>query len=570
LQAKRDQAEQRRTMTIKNRDEAQGEIAAEQRRLDELVERIAELRSGVVAHERSHESLALQRSAAERAVEAALARRAEFDAALNELNRRINEMQRALSGIDRDAISQSAAIEAIDHRVDELDEQANVIQTRRGEIENRMAVLGEQARDVARRLEAASGEVGRLEAQQAEHEQQAQCLSGRQRSLSESLGALEQQRAGLDGRRRTLKEMLDSGTELGEAARSVLRERHEETRFTFVRGLLADGIETDIEHAAAVEAALGSLLQAMVVESLTEVIDHQADLEALPGRITFLPLRVPGEEAMAQATPLPLLDGARPLCSVVRVPEEWSGLAHRLFARTIVVDNLDSALLLSAGPMRDCRFVTSEGTVLEADGRIVAGPNSAQGAGAGLIAHRIEMNSLAEQVDELTRRIDGLRDELRAIDDEAASLDHQRAELGQRLFEMRQVRDKSTHEAERVDADAQRAQRDRDRLNDELTARHDELAASREAKQSHLDSLERLRDEQAEAQTSLGDDVKRAESEASDAAEALTTARVAASQAAERLAASDRERRQLESAVEERRLTPDCDSGRHGSSSLNA
>lgn len=555
LQAKRDQAEQRRAMTIRNRDEAQGEIAAEQKRLGELVERIAELRAGVVEHERSHESLALHRSAAERAVEAALARRAEFDAALNELNRKINEMQRTLSGIERDAFSQSAAIEAIDHRVDELEEQANVIQTRRGEIENRIAALGEQAGDVARRIEAAAAEVGRLEAQQAEHEQQAQRLSGRQRSLSESLGTLEQQRAGLDGRRRTLKEMLDSGTELGEAVRAVLRERHEETRFTFVRALLADGIETDIEHAAAVEAALGSLLQAMVVESLTEVIDHQADLDALPGRITFLPLRVPeSEQAMAQATLLPLIEGARPLLSVVRVPEEWSGLAHRLFARTIVVENLDSALLLSAGPMCGCRFVTSAGTVLEADGRIVAGPNSAEGAGAGLIAHRIEMNSLAEQVDELTRRIDGLREELKAIDDEAADLDQRRAELGQTLFEMRQARDKATHEAERVEADTQRAGRDRDRLDEELTAtqaRYDELAASRVAKQSHLDSLQRLRDEQAEAQASLADDLEQAESDASDAAEELTTARVAASQAAERLAASDRERRQLESAVEE-------------------
>ncbi len=559
VQARRDQAEQRRTMTIKAREEAQGEIAAEQRRLGELVERITALRAGVVDHERSHESLALHRGEAERAVEAALARRAEFDAALNDLNRRLNEMQQTLSGIEREMFSQSAAIDAIDLRVDELDEQVGVIGTRRGEIENRIVALGEQAENVAGRIEQAASEVERLEAQQAKHEQQAQQLSGRQRSLSETLGTLEQERAGLDSRRSTLQEMLNAGSALGEAVRAVLLERHEETRFTFVRGLLADGIETGIEYAAAVEAALGSLLQAMVVESLTEVIDHRADLETLPGRITFLPLQIPGEEAEAQAWDWPLgsnagMEGVRPLLSVVRVPAEWSRLANRLFGRTMVVNGLETALLLSAGPMRGCRFVTAAGTVLEADGRIIAGPNSAEGAGAGLITHRIEMNSLAEQVENLTQQIGGLREELKAIDAEAANLDQRRSALGQTLFEMRTLRDKATHEAERIEADAQRAGRDRDRLDEDLAAkraRYDELAASRVAKQSHLDSLERLRDEQAAAHAGLTDELEQAENAAAEAAEALTTARVTASQAAERLAGSDRERRQLESAVEE-------------------
>lgn len=554
LQAKRDQAEQRRAMTIRNRDEAQAEIGAEQRRLGELDAKIDQLRRGVVDHERSHEDLAKARSDAERAVEAALAKRAECDAALNELNRRLNEMQRTLSGIEREVVSQSASIEAIDHRLEELEQQAAQIEARRGEIESRLISLRDQAGEAVQRVEAAALTVEGLEAQQGQHEQQAQTLSGRQRSLSETLGTLEQERAGLDARRRTLKEMLESGTELGEAVRGVLRERHEGSRFQFVRGLLADGIETDIEHAAAVEAALGSLLQAMVVDSLTEVIDGQADLETLAGRITFLPLRVPGGEAEALAVPLPLIEGARPLLSVVRVSEEWSGLASRLFARTIVVDTLDSALLLAAGPMRECRFVTASGTVLETDGRIIAGPNSAEGTGAGLIVHRVEMNSLAEQVETLTEQIDSLRAELSAIDDEAATLDQRRSELGQRLFEMRNARDKASHEVERLEAESQRAQRDGQRLDEEMKAaqaRRDELTASRAQKQEHLDSLQRLREEEAKAQAALREQLEAAELGAAEAAESLTNRRVEASQASERLAASDRERRQLESAVEE-------------------
>ncbi|MCC6906794.1 MAG: chromosome segregation protein SMC [Phycisphaerales bacterium] len=554
LQARRDQAEQRRAMTIKARDEAQAEIGAEQRRLGELDAKIDQLRRGVVDHEQSHEALARARSDAERAVEAALARRAECDAALNELNRRLSEMQRTLSGIEREIVSQAASIEAIDHRLAELQQQAEQIESRRGEIESRLTALADQAAEAARRADAADAQIEQLEAQQVEHERQAQSLSGRQRSLSETLGNLEQERAGLEARRRTLKEMLDSGTELGEAVRGVLRQRHEGSGFQFVRGLLADGIETDIQHAAAVEAALGTLLQAMVVGSLTEVIEAQADLEALSGRITFLPLRVFGDEATSQAVALPLIEGARSLLSVVRVPDEWMGLATRLFARTIIVDTLDSALLLAAGPMRECRFVTAGGTVLETDGRIIAGPNSAEGTGAGLIVHRIEMNSLAEQVEALTTRIEALRVELAAIDNEAAALDQRRSALGQSLFETRSARNKASHDAERFEAESQRAQRDGQRLDEELSAarsRRDELTASRAQKQEHLDSLERLREDEAAAQASLREQLESAEQNAAETAESLTTRRVEASQASERLAASDRERRQLEAAVQE-------------------
>ncbi len=565
LQARRDQAQQRRTMTIASRDEAQQEIAAEQRRLGELDDRIGNLRAGVIEHERSHEGLAQARSDAERAVEAALARRAEADAALNRLNRLISEAQRALAGIEREVVSHSASIEAIDLRLGELDGQTAQIEARRGEIESRLAALAGQGESAAQKAVEAEAQIAHLQSQQAEHEQHAATLSGRQRAISGTLGLLEQERAGLDARRRTLKEMLESGTELGEAVRHVLRQRHEGTRFAFVRGLLADGIETDVENAAAVEAALGPLLQAMVVEHPADVIDAQTDLEALSGRITFLPLRAAGGDVDARTSWHELIPGARPLLSLVRVPEEWRELASRLFQKTMLVETLDQALLLGAGPLRGCRFVTVSGTVLEADGRIVAGPNSAEGTGAGLIVHRVEMNSLAGQVEALTGRIETLRTELKALDDEAAALDQRRSELDHRLFETRHHRDKTIHEIERLDAERQRAQRDGQRLEEETIAarsRRDELVAARTGRQEHLDSLERLRMEQAQAQSSLAEQLSSAEADAARASEGVTTARVEASQAAERLAASDRERRQIEAAVDEQQRQRDAlDSG---------
>ena len=74
----------------------------------------------------------------------------------------------------------------------------------------------------------------------------------------------------------------------GEAVRFVLRQRHDQKGFGAVMGVLSDLIQTDTAHAAAVEAALGPALQALVVPSLAS-LPGEEELSKLPGRVMLLP-----------------------------------------------------------------------------------------------------------------------------------------------------------------------------------------------------------------------------------------------------------------------------------------
>jgi len=121
-------------------------------------------------------------------------------------------------------------------------------------------------------------------------EQDLSTLSNDQQRLGGRLSSLEQRRISLDSRRQTLQEMVDAHAGLDDAPRAVLNRKNTDSGdgpFSCVLAPLADLIETDAPHAQAVEAALGSNLQALVVRSMTELIDSGA-LRELSGRVVFL------------------------------------------------------------------------------------------------------------------------------------------------------------------------------------------------------------------------------------------------------------------------------------------
>ena len=134
--------------------------------------------------------------------------------------------------------------------------------------------------------------------------------------------------------------------------------------FYFVRGLLAEMFEADVEHALLVEAALGEHQQSLVVNSLADVCNNGGSeaIAALAGRVTFIAVdqcpirssefRVPSSEskdkeqqadAPDSSTPNPEL-GTRNflpcLIDLVRFPAEIAPIAWSLLSRTFVVSDL--------------------------------------------------------------------------------------------------------------------------------------------------------------------------------------------------------------------------------------
>ncbi len=143
---------------------------------------------------------------------------------------------------------------------------------KRVEIEGR---LGQSIADIAARQ-------GEAEAAKAE----SQALGKQLAALSEQVSSAKEHRSALGGRQKVLHDLEQRQMGVSEGVKSVLRRRQSE--FSFVRGLVADVLRVDIEHARVIEAALDGRDQWLVVNSLAMGLNSAVAFGKLEGRVNFV------------------------------------------------------------------------------------------------------------------------------------------------------------------------------------------------------------------------------------------------------------------------------------------
>ncbi len=575
-------AAQRQLMSERALEDAQRQAQADDARLAELDARLTEL-ARAAQEQSSLIAAASERLAeAERSLEAVGTERAGLLESLTTSQSALAERRAAASNIDRERAALLASIDADAKREDALRDQIA-----RAE-EKKSILAAERTRSVAAHDALTQSSTSRreriaaLERDLAQREHAAASLSRERRELSDRVTSLQQQHLRLDGRRQTLHEMVQARVGLGDAVREVMAMRDAGTAFTSVLAPLADLIDVDRAHAAAVEAALGPALQALVVRTLAD-LPTPAQTATLTSRVTFVPITglhaVPGRDIPAHRWSEDRLDQsilasgrATPLRSVVRWRDELdanpdapdashadesgtasSALLDRLLASTYLVESLDAAIMLAA-ITPGARFVTPDGTVMEPDARVHAGPlTGAQGEAAGILQRRSELAELLTQVDSLAADLERERATLAAADADAAALSTQQADLRGRLAPEQRALVGEQARAEQLTADLARLDREEKHLADELAQLRTRLAtleADRVRLRDRAESLRGLHEEQAAAALVLEQDLAQVRLRADAINEQLTAMRVEASRLSEQLTGARRESRRLELALD--------------------
>lgn len=192
---------------------------------------------------------------------------------------------------------------------------------------------------------------------------------------------------------------------LSPGVKAVLAEAQEVTMgpLKSVHGLVADLIRVDVGMAPLIDVALGDLTEHVIVSdhSLAEAI---AAGEIQPkGRLGLLllsPAERNDEASFANLT------GTRGVLGradkFIEVDKPFQDLVQYLLCNTWCVETLSDALRLRHEHASSLRFVTRTGELLEADGRLLAGPRQ---AGAGLVSRRSELRSLQQEIIELASQI---------------------------------------------------------------------------------------------------------------------------------------------------------------------
>ena len=294
-----------------------------------------------------------------------------------------------------------------------------------------------------------------------------------------------------DRRRRLLRDQIQEAREgLNNPVKHVLDNLDS---YPGVQGLLADFIDADQADAALVEAALGPNLELLLLER-TDDVDAVATGD-VPGRVRLISARPLDAEAARADSPADaaletsLPAGARSLESMVRVDPAAQDALRRLVGRTVVVDDLNTAMVLAAGPLRGWRFVTRGGEILEPDGRIVVGrPGRDDVTSSGWLTRRAELAQLTGAYESARQRMDDLNSRLENVTYES----QRRAKISEALQASRRIAAEAQHRAERSADGLQRLRREQtasEQERTELARRLDELSGQRHELATRVDEL---------------------------------------------------------------------------------
>jgi chromosome segregation protein len=348
--------------------------------------------------------------------------------ALDQLNRLIADKEIQLAAEENRGKSTREDRERIEAALRETRGEATrcqtVIATMQAKIESALAQLEgtrERARQLADEEQRLNLELEEFRAEQARIAQEVENTGSQLANLEESFQCAERSyqhtRGDLDAARTAaiesnkvlarraarfdaVRQLVDSGEGFEKGTRSVLQGLGQPDHFKpGIHGALASFIEADNTCARAIEAALGSHLQAVLVQD-------QSIAEAIIGRLTekqlgvaaILPETFIPHAAGTQMEALP--EGATAWAlDRVKSDRRISGVIERLLERVLIVPNMSTALRLRANHP-GVTFVTLAGVMLSGVG-ILHGGAAAEGS-TSVLELRNEARSLEEEVAGLT------------------------------------------------------------------------------------------------------------------------------------------------------------------------
>jgi len=433
-----------------------------------------ELEAGQARLEHDLQKATREQVAAVKAVAVAQAEVAGIESESHDLVERLAACEEAAAGSHEHAARARQAVADRTARVDELEQSRQKLQS---DLDRASARVEESHRVVdswrtridaarahlARMLEAAStweGTVAALAQRMTAIERELETLDLTHRERSEAVDAAWQALAGWQAkleacreRRTVLEEMVGRQEGVSDAARKLLAETDPTRAVPGLLGPLAHLVDADVMWASLVDLALGTLGQALVVDSLEDLVRWQADWSATDasqtvlaagGRIGFLSAQTvrAGESFTADDAPgvvgrLDRLIGLPDAASPDQLPPGGSRIAARLLGRVWVVERLVDALPLVAAAPPGTLFMTRGGECLSAEGSLEIG---LPGAASGMVARRSELKSLEQRHDELTR----------TVAEAGGLIERLQADLAANSQEIRQAQGRKQQAAERI------------------------------------------------------------------------------------------------------------------------
>ncbi|HTL45975.1 MAG TPA: chromosome segregation protein SMC [Vicinamibacterales bacterium] len=337
-------------------------------------------------------------------------------------------------------------------------------------------------------------------------------------SVGRDLGARERELAGISARLRSLEELDAARAEYGEGARAILAEPDQPIRHD---GSVADYLDVDARYERAVDAALGDLLQHVVVPSHEDAEKGLAFVrERDAGRVGFVINE--GETTPAEADAAMDDPAVVPVSSVVRISGPAAQAIRAALADVWIASSRDAARAISS---------RSRAVVATLQGDVYTGAHLIEGGerseARSILTTKREIKELREKLEQDTTALNRVREEAAGLDVAAAAAESAIASLQQELH--RQEKAIVGFELQHTAAgDARdRIARKQEQIAVERRSGEEELRTQERREAEAADSIRRIEAEQrtaddqlSAAQRTLFEARDRAEQQARSTAEA--------------------------------------------------
>ncbi|KPK78181.1 MAG: hypothetical protein AMJ79_00410 [Phycisphaerae bacterium SM23_30] len=408
---------------------------------------------------------------------------------LSEYRAQLEDEKSGLIDIVRRTAQIHNEINAQDLRRTNLSGQKDRLHGRRGEIRAEMQQLlsiRTQATDKLDKIKVLLEES--KEQLEARREQSAQ-LAEQRRCCGEDLSAAKEYRSGLLSRQQLLADLEAKLEGVDVGVRQILQGKQEDTdHFYYIKGIVAQLLEAEVKYAAVAAAALADRAQHLVAAHSQAVLEDSENLEQLRGRVQIICLdQLPRFSDGYDFSQHPEVQAK--LIDLVHYPADCERLAWHLLGKTILVDTIDAALRLAQVAPPGYRWVSLEGDLLEADGTLHLGP---QTAAAGLISRKSELRQLQDSIAEAHERIQELKNQDQQYANQINHLEKNLQELRTAIYEANTQQIETRSQREQVDQNIERLKREEPLIVTEIDTIEQQIQEALKLQASSQQSLDDL------------------------------------------------------------------------------
>ncbi|HBD64079.1 MAG TPA: chromosome segregation protein SMC, partial [Clostridiales bacterium] len=314
--------------------------------------------------------------------------------------------------INRQNSQKSTIYSFISNNNERIENLASEIESEESERQNKLGIiqkLEEEQAGITSGLAGKNAGLAELEHKLIVSEKERDSLSDEIRKQSEDISSsrskmniISNMEAYYDGYYKSIKTVMNNKDK-----EPVLRNS--------IRGTVADIIKTEKQYETAIEVALGSAIQNIIVNTDIEaenIIEYLKKNKI--GRVTFLPINMLQERSLNKVEQEILKDPSviNTGDMLVDTNPEFEAVIKNLLGRIIIVDNLNNGFKISRRLGSSVKIVTLQGDVINAGGSVTGGHISSN---QNLLGRKREIEELKEHIESSSKELNEKNNQLKSV-----------------------------------------------------------------------------------------------------------------------------------------------------------